>query len=295
MEIRPALPADIPGIVSVLRESLGDARLPKSETSWRWKHLDNVFGPSYVLLAVDDGVIVGVRPFMRWRWQQGNNIIRSVRAVDTATLPRYQGRGVFSRLTNKLVEDCAADGVAFIFNTPNEKSMPGYLKLGWKGVGRLAISVRPLVPGRKSTDFDATYSLPLTYPEFGLNANTDQITTQRSPAYLQWRYSQNPFARYHYFNSDGCQVIFRLKTHRFGTELRICDLFGDASSAAVRDSLFRAARDSGSVFISCAREQLPVWTATGRWGPHVTIRELAGENLVNFNLWKPSIGDLELF
>jgi len=296
MEIRRAIPGDTPAIVNLLRESLGDSRLPKSERSWRWKHMDNVFGPSYVLLAVQNEVIVGVRPFMRWNWQQGGRTVSAVRAVDTATSPLHQGKGIFSKLTGKLVEECAADGVTFIFNTPNEKSMPGYLKLGWRSLGKLAICIRPRLPGRKKIDdFDSMYELPLNFPAFESRVSPDQLTTLLTPSYLQWRYVQNPFARYHFVKTDTCWIIFRLKVHRFGTELRVCEVIGDATRASVRDALHTAARDAGAVFISFSPNQLSVLAAKGHWGPHVTVRELVGENLLNFNHWKPTIGDLELF
>ena len=67
----------------------------------------------------------------------------AVRAVDTATDPEFQGRGIFTRLTLEALDELAADGVDFVFNTPNARSRPGYLKMGWQVVGRLAAAVRP--------------------------------------------------------------------------------------------------------------------------------------------------------
>ena len=66
-----------------------------------------------------------------------------MRAVDTATHPDYQGRGIFSRLTLHAIDELRADGVAFVFNTPNDQSRPGYLKMGWQPVARLPVLFRP--------------------------------------------------------------------------------------------------------------------------------------------------------
>ena len=66
----------------------------------------------------------------------------AVRAVDTATHPDYQGRGIFRLLTLAGVEAMTAEGVQFVFNTPNDQSRPGYLKMGWLRVGRPSTSVR---------------------------------------------------------------------------------------------------------------------------------------------------------
>ena len=49
------------------------------------------------------------------------------------------------------IEELARDGVDFVFNTPNDQSRPGYLKMGWQVVGRLPGTVRPLSrPGARA-------------------------------------------------------------------------------------------------------------------------------------------------
>src|SRR5688500_17576198 len=98
MEIRRAVEADIPEIVSLLKLSLGESLMPKSERYWRWKHIENPFGVSPVLLAIEAGTIIGVRAFMRWAWSRGETRLEAVRAVDTATHPDFQGRGIFRKL-----------------------------------------------------------------------------------------------------------------------------------------------------------------------------------------------------
>ena len=45
------------------------------------------------------------------------------------------------------IDEVRADGVDFVFNTPNDKSRPGYLKMGWREVGRLPVAVRPVGVG----------------------------------------------------------------------------------------------------------------------------------------------------
>ena len=70
-------------------------------------------------------------------------MLRAVRAVDTATDPDYQGRGLFTRLTLQAIDELRAEGVDFVFNTPNDQSRPGYLKMGWQVVGTLPTHVRP--------------------------------------------------------------------------------------------------------------------------------------------------------
>ena len=127
MEVREATEEDIPAIVNLLKQSLGESLMPKSEKYWRWKHLENPFGKSPVLLCWEGKTLIGVRAFLRWEWALQGKVIRAVRAVDTATHPDYQGKGIFKKLTLSLVDTCTKAGDKFVFNTPNKQSKPGYL------------------------------------------------------------------------------------------------------------------------------------------------------------------------
>ena len=135
MQIREADHSDIPEILGVLKASLGETSSKKTEEVWRFKHIENPFGESLVLVAEEDNKIIGVRAFMRWEWQRGEEVYSAFRAVDTATHPGHQGKGVFKKLTLKALEIGGKRGDHFVFNTPNSQSKPGYLKMGWNEVG----------------------------------------------------------------------------------------------------------------------------------------------------------------
>ena len=94
MKIREATHKDIPQILKVLKASLGETSSKKTEEVWRYKHIDNPFGESLVLVAEESSEMVGVRAFMRWQWQQGEQVYFAFRAVDTATHPAHQGKGI---------------------------------------------------------------------------------------------------------------------------------------------------------------------------------------------------------
>ncbi len=147
MIIRPASPADHPALVDLLRTTMGWPEGPEGHRLWQWKHVDSPFGPSVMWMAEEGGRPIGVRPFMRWEFERGSSVVRAARAVDTATHPDHQGKGVFSALTRAALDELRGDGVQFVFNTPNSQSLPGYLKLGWTKVGRLPVAVRPSSPG----------------------------------------------------------------------------------------------------------------------------------------------------
>ena len=143
VEIRRANDDDLPAIFALLRAALSWDDDPRFEALYDWKHRRNAFGPSPSWVALDAGRVVGFRALLRWEFERGATIIRAVRPVDTATHPEYQGRGIFTRLTLHALDELRQEGVTLVFNTPNDQSRPGYLKMGWVPVGRLPAIARP--------------------------------------------------------------------------------------------------------------------------------------------------------
>lgn len=309
MTIRDASDNDIPAIVGLLKMSLGESLMPKSESYWRWKHLENPFGKSKVLVAEESGQLIGVRAFLCWQWMNGPNRIHSFRAVDTATHPEFQGKGIFKTLTMKLVEQCQKAGVSFVFNTPNGQSKPGYLKMGWQEAGRLPIRVslvNPFVRLLKKYEFKpvpfADWLQQHEDANLKLMARSSEISTAISVKYLKWRYVDVPVAEYFIVwknESDG-GAIYRLKPGRFGMEFRITQwLVKDRIS----NSLWQAVAHSAGI-LGCR-----LITSSGALnnstrgfvfdrGPEVTVRSLGWSTfhlVEDFNTWKPTLGDMELF
>ncbi len=318
MVIRNAIDHDIPQIVELLKMSLGESLVPKSEAYWRWKHIDNPFGRSPVLVAEDAGKLVGVRAFMRWEWTDGNQIYKSVRAVDTATHPAYQGKGIFKKLTLQLIEACQKEDVQFIFNTPNSQSRPGYLKMGWEVAGKLPIRIffaNPILGmfNRNSAELKNSNEMEALFGNLAMNnlLKADQIITQKqmvtnySPTYLIWRYCKVPVNDYHYIHLDMGNnhemLIYRLKKSKLATEFRVTDFYGNCNdiSSLMLKKLRRTANRVGATYLTFtgSKDRIQAGLNIER-GPIVTIRDLQFQNFLDlhdFQYWKPSLGDLELF
>jgi N-acetylglutamate synthase-like GNAT family acetyltransferase len=305
MIIRAATEQDISSIVELLKLSLGESLMPKSEAFWRWKHIDNPFGKSPVLVAEENHQLIGVRAFMRWEWKQGDKIYKAVRAVDTATHPQHQGKGIFKKLTLQLVEQCKSEGVDFIFNTPNTSSMPGYLKMGWSKVGKLPVHIRPRVAWKsRASDFDREYAiekhLRALKQEQITQYNKDEITTHCLPLFLEWRYAANPNIKYYgVADEQGTSlVIFRLKSTRFGAEFRICEqlVASEANPSCIKKLLQKAIQQSGSSRVTYSLQQPLLWAPAFSMGPMVTTMPLSSRlKSLSFDFWKPTLGDMEVF
>ena len=124
----------------------GPADDPRFEALLGWKHAANPFGASPAWVAMEGDEVLGYRAFMRWEFTDGRRTYHAGRAVDTATHPDHQGKGIFRTLTMHGLDELRAEGVDFIFNTPNDNSRPGYLRMGWELVGTLRPGMRPRSP-----------------------------------------------------------------------------------------------------------------------------------------------------
>ncbi len=258
--VRRAATNETPDIVNLVVRSMGGGPEPWSQAFWLWKHVHNPFGASAVLVAEDNGALVGLRAFMRWNWQIGGKTICTVRAVDTATDPEYRGRGIFKRLTLQLRDEMAAEGVRFVYNTPNAQSRPGYLKMGWSLVGKPALWIRPVHPVRlakamrsrglsgkertpplvdaKPVDDILDDSGVQALLEDVQTAADDRFHTRVGLEYLRWRYQQIPGFAYYAVSqgagADGALVIFRTRCRGAVREMRLCELVVGTSALASR-------------------------------------------------------------
>ena len=317
--IRRATAVDLPGILDVAHVALGWDEDERHGAFFSWKHTENPFGHSPMWVADDAGEIVAFRTFLRWEWRRPDgSIARAVRAVDTATHPDVQGRGLFRALTMGALDELVEEGVDFVFNTPNDQSRPGYLKMGWQVIGRPPVRVRPAGIGglarlARARVPAAKWSEPAAFGQSAPDAFADTteleelvetfvadgLTTNRSPAYLQWRFG---FAPLHYRVvrrgdrlRDGFAVV-RLRRRGGAVEGTVCELVvhpGDRR--AVGELLDQV---EGADYLLVAGRFSP-WQG-GLWplphqGPQVTWRAVNQAEPPTLGGWNLTLGDLELF
>lgn len=328
---RPMEPGDLSGVLDLAVRCLGERPGGDAELYWRWKHEESPFGPSLVILALDGSRIVGLRAFMRWEWRSSKGTLRAVRAVDTATDPDFRRRGIFSRLTRELIEVSHQDGVDFIFNTPNEKSRPGYLKLGWSDYGRptLWVRARSLVSMARRTTaptaetdlsgFGLTRARDLPAASWStatmgvLTSTNRYIATPRTLEYLEWRYAHCPGRPYWIAQggpgNEAYLMVLSPIVRRGVQELRVCELLlgeGRQSEITARRRLVSLAKQSRAQLVVGAnpgdRRIRSLFLRAGmfpipRSGPGVTVNRLSSTALPEKSSVRLaySLGDLELF
>jgi hypothetical protein len=272
-------------------------------------------------VALADGAIAGFRTFLRWEFTVGRERRRAVRAVDTATHPDHRGRGVFSALTLHGLEALPAAGVDFVFNTPNDQSRPGYLKMGWEVVGRLPIRTRPRSLGglRRMATARTAADLWSTPTTAGVDAGAafadgdaltrllagqpepDRLATRLSTEYLRWRYAGFPPLAYR-VSTIGSSVAdgfaaWRLRARGGAREAAIVQVVAPGGDARTRHRLaHRAALDSGADYaIVLGSGGGPGFVPLPGQGPILTYRSVTGAAPPGRAEWALALGDVELF
>ncbi|HEX6207415.1 MAG TPA: GNAT family N-acetyltransferase [Actinomycetota bacterium] len=334
--IRAYEDADQPAVLELLGAALGPGPGGRrSPEFFGWKHQENPFGRSLMLVAEEEGRIIGLRALMRWRFRAGDGTVSAARPVDTATHPDAQGRGVFSRLTKEALS-ALKGSASLLFNTPNEKSLPGYLKMGWRVVGSIPISVKVRRPLRVAAGIrslrradaapsegrprilaetaeavlsdDAAISSLLEDPGM---ASSGRLMTLRTLEYLRWRFGAAPLLDYRAVrrDEDGApagMAIFRVRPRGRLWESTIAEILVRDGDPRLTAMLLRDVAQAAPVdVLTCHVSGSPARGPLRRRG---FLRAPLGMTFVTHPLddgvrpdptelssWALSLGDLEVF
>jgi len=315
LHIRRAEPEDSSGILALLSASLGWLPDEHHAAFFAWKHESNPFGPSPSWVAIDarSGSLAGFRTFLRWEFERDGQVVRAVRAVDTATAPAHQGKGVFRQLTEHALAALHDEGVAFVFNTPNDQSRPGYLKMGWEVVGRVPVRLWPrslaaIGKVARARTPAALWSEPNRFGVAIGDAIADghvitplaprdgHLRTRRGPDILRWRYGGFPALAYRAVRGEDGTAVFRLRRRGPALEAAIVEVFPDEGRSGVRAARSIPAVTGADYALAAASPGiLRSFVPLPRQGPILTWRALRDRACPPIGTWSLSLGDIELF
>jgi hypothetical protein len=207
-----------------------------------------------------------------------------------------------------VIED---DGIDFVFNTPNDKSRPGYLKMGWQEVGKLSVAIRVAGPGgavrmARSRVASSHWPLDVAFGEpvpdvvadlaVGAESALDRstIVTNVSTRFYEWRYGAD-FLGYRAVAGRGGHLVCRVRQRGGAKELVMLDSPGlDISSAdRIAGRLLRASGLDHALRIGAPDPRHGFVPAPG--GPVVTWRSVCATAMPPLANWSVGMGDVELF
>lgn len=299
-----AKPTDVEQIVTLFKLCLGTAGGAPTMAFWNWKHNQNPAGVSPVILAWDGDKLIGIRAFMCYKFIKNNETYFGYRPVDTATHPDYQGKGIFKKLTLTLLEDLKKkEENAFVFNTPNSKSKPGYLKMGWLEWGKPFLQLMPAF-SLFGNSFKKDQERLLNY-DFStiFTSKSDHLAVYKDSEYFVWRYQKISLQQYGmkiiYVNKTPYTIIYRQKKIKFLNEYRICDVLKNNIICTEMSTilLFKMFFSFGFGVLSFINKKTFWFTLKlNKKAPMITYRKINEEDaILPFNDFDFSIGELELF
>lgn len=197
---------------------------PKARAEFtRWQYWDNPFGPTRGWVwATEAGQIVCHWSAVAVPLLLAGRRVVGAKGVDIATDPDWRGRGLFSALARRMIDDCRAAGVPALLSHPNPGSAGAVERAGARPVARVPAWVRPADPAwlahRLHLPVTAAHGLARAVfrPRRGRSGGPDLVVTEvsappsdlddlwaavaptrrlgvaRDRAWWRWRYAARP-------------------------------------------------------------------------------------------------------
>ncbi|MFC7096118.1 GNAT family N-acetyltransferase [Halobaculum marinum] len=153
--IRPFEPGDTDGFLD-LYEAVWGRR--KSAEWFEWRFEANPYVDEVPMVVADaDGQLAGAEPCVVFPLAVGDETVIAFQPADWMVHPDHRRRGLFTRMTERLLEDYADGPESCYYNFPSDAIMPGLKKLGWQEIGTVPTyyriqDVERLAGARLSTD-----------------------------------------------------------------------------------------------------------------------------------------------
>lgn len=199
----PSNPQEVAKVLELFEQVFGR---PLSPPFYRWRFLENPFGPPLVTLLWDGPTLAGHYAASAMRgWHR--RAFDSSQSMTTMTHPDYRNRDVFTTLADHLYRRMATEhGIKMIWGYPNTRSHFGLVRrLGWHDVALLPTMTRELTTVDAGDNGIAGAStLPDGIDDLFLRSDDGRaFLSARDERYMRWRYVQNPDIEYTYFSIRG--------------------------------------------------------------------------------------------
>jgi len=233
----------LPLFNSVLRSTASQE--PFTLKEWSWRHLNNPFvkDQSDVTIARKDGRLVGANCFIVLEFMYRGKRMKAVQSCDTMVHPAFRRFGIFSQMIMTAENHFREQGYHFLFGFPNQYSLPGFLKAGWKqvrsmyrwdlllNVEKTLQNLMPIVPLKRLAshsfklffrnafnrsdnklariEFETSTNFPKTLSEISETLHPEKLELNRDKAYLEWKIFANKSMDFKYvFSMDDKGLIW---------------------------------------------------------------------------------------
>lgn len=188
--------SDWPAVVSILDASYG-MPVAKLECYRHWNLRCPIAESGFVVAEVE-GRVVGVQPMLIHDWAGDGLAVRGGVLTGVVVEPGFRKRGVFRALVRACEAEAWSRGAGFVVTMPNDRSRPGFLRMGWTDLGSRSLQVRhPFVSRSASQEVEGCDDVPDDLADLAERHRScfGGLALQRTGEWWRWRFrKQEPGA-----------------------------------------------------------------------------------------------------
>jgi len=229
---------------------------------WEWRHK---YDKSRIIVAEADEKIIGHWAYVKRDLQQGEKRFKAGLTMAAMTHPRWQNKGIFSKIAKMLFEFAKIEDLDFLFGFPNDASLTIHHHLGFIKIKSFHIFKKRL-PKRDTIYKQSILDPVKDYMKIHVPATPNSgrsVHLIKDKRYLRWRYFEKPKSNYLVFNilnKDHARGFLVLKKfpREDGVHLHLIDISVDnnISGNSIYSNLFFSLESIG---IQNDTDYLSVW------------------------------------
>lgn len=204
MAIRAYRASDWSSVVGVLEATYGRTGA-REDLYERW-NLRCPVALSRAQVAESGERIVGVQPLLTYDWRVRGTPLQGGVLTGVAVHPDFRRRGVFRALVDACIREAWGAGADFVITMPNDRSYPGFVRMGWVDLGDRSLLVRTRLPkpanGRTPREGPVAPADLLDLAERHSRAFPG-LALRKTPEWWAWRFEARPEGGYHQVFLDG--------------------------------------------------------------------------------------------
>ena len=257
---------------SLMQTVWGESVFSSSEYG-SWQYAANPSGPAIIVLVYPESPTAELAaqyvtiPSKLWDPSR-KQLVPVQLSVNTATHPAHRKRQLFVKSARRAFEQAAAQGFEAVYGFPNQRSLPGFYKLGFQQTPELylffgilsyhSVAGRALTvlanwrnPALRSDESKSPRANDAEIEKFlGVRTTLEKhVHVPRTTEWVRWRYVNHPTSKYHFVGDSSGVFVMRLMGL---ASLRLClvmDILGALTSNTI--AALRAFLSEERVHVVC--------------------------------------------
>lgn len=208
------------GLIDGLLDSAAVAhKIPKKTKEWfYWKFRDNPYGESVLSCVQVGGRVIGCVAYGMQLFKYYNKEYAGALSFETFVDPDYQGKGIFTQLIKKAETELKKRRVQLLLNFPNVKSMPGFIKDGWKSINVSETWLKVLnyknpiglIKNIRKEFIPLSHEYQDRQEDLLCVDDLNAFYASVNADYLRWRFFSYPHSAYVVLRNSVCQAVARV-------------------------------------------------------------------------------------